>query len=128
MRMLCTYTQSMHGKYGRPQDDWPPKYRTIGPLKMDVWRPLIVPPDEFQLPFIMNSGIFLETNFKYKNVRNNEFGGATFAKYGGFFTISCWPFNTFRARTAPWIGSMDYIPFEGPNPAGIGISLELLSG
>ena len=47
------------------------------------------------------SGIFLENDFKYQNAHDNEFGGAISANYGGFFTISCLPFDTFRAGMAP---------------------------
>ena len=42
------------------------------------------------------TGIFLENNFKYQNVHNNEFGGAISANDGGFFTISCFLFDIFR--------------------------------
>ena len=48
---------------------------------------------------------FLENDFKYQNAHDNEFGGAISVNYGGFFTISCLPFDIFlytRGQGARW--------------------------
>ena len=54
----------------------------------------------FKNSSVIKAGIFLENDFKYQNAHDNEFGGAISASYGGFFTISCLPFDTFRAGMA----------------------------
>ena len=72
------------------------------------------------------AGIFLENNFKYQKIHNNEFEGAISANYGGFLTISCLPFDIFREGMAPSYLIQGAISnFRGliPHPAGLGISL-----
>ena len=45
---------------------------------------------------------YSKNNFKSQNAHDNKFGGAISTKYGGFFTMSCLLFDTFRAGMAPW--------------------------
>ena len=48
------------------------------------------------------SGIFLESNFKYQNAHNIEFGGAISAKYGGFSLYHVYYLTLSGGGIAPW--------------------------